>query len=527
MECVIGSGPAGVACASALINAGAKVTMLDAGLQLEGDRQRRLDSLKSSPPNRGDAAGLSFIREGVRVEQGGIPLKLAYGSDFPYREPISLPIAHSRAEGKPSYALGGLSNVWGASIMPFRAGDMSEWPVTTRDLARHYEAVLDLLPLSARRDRLEECFPLYSPRPGSLSLSVQATALLADLERHHEQLAKHGITFGASRLALQGQAANQPGCVYCAQCMYGCPYGFIYNSAATVERLRSSGDLTYRPGILIERLVEHSDRVEVRGRHLADGSEFNITADRVFVACGVFSTTRLMLESLEAYGETLRAVDNCYFLLPLLRFKAEKAASSEPRHTLAQAFIELLDPEVSSNTVHLQVYAYNELFREQVRNMLGPADAVFGRPVDRLVLSRLLLIQGYLHSDISPAIDISLRRGANGQPATLSLAAMENPRTRSTLSALIKKLWAERSSLSAVALSPALRVGKPGRGFHSGGTFPMRSEPKRFESDVVGRPYGYERVHIVDASVLPSLPATTITLSVMANAHRIAAAALN
>jgi hypothetical protein len=31
------------------------------------------------------------------------------------------------------------------------------------------------------------------------------------------------------------------------------------------------------------------------------------------------------------------------------------------------------------------------------------------------------------------------------------------------------------------------------------------------------------RVHLVDASVLPSVPATTITLGVMANAHRIAA----
>ena len=34
-----------------------------------------------------------------------------------------------------------------------------------------------------------------------------------------------------------------------------------------------------------------------------------------------------------------------------------------------------------------------------------------------------------------------------------------------------------------------------------------------------------ERVHVVDASVFPSLPATTITLSVMANAHRIGAVA--
>jgi choline dehydrogenase-like flavoprotein len=71
---------------------------------------------------------------------------------------------------------------------------------------------------------------------------------------------------------------------------------------------------------------------------------------------------------------------------------------------------------------------------------------------------------------------------------------------------------------------PALRVGQPGRGFHTGGTFPMRSKPGAFETDVLGRPYGFSKVHLVDSSVFPSLPATTITLSVMANAHRIGTA---
>ena len=39
--------------------------------------------------------------------------------------------------------------------------------------------------------------------------------------------------------------------------------------------------------------------------------------------------------------------------------------------------------------------------------------------------------------------------------------------------------------------------------------------------DLLGRLSGWQRVHAVDATVFPSLPATTITLSVMANAHRI------
>jgi choline dehydrogenase-like flavoprotein len=80
--------------------------------------------------------------------------------------------------------------------------------------------------------------------------------------------------------------------------------------------------------------------------------------------------------------------------------------------------------------------------------------------------------------------------------------------------------------MKAVPISRMLRVGLPGRGFHTGGTFPMRAHPGPFEVDVLGRPHGFARVHVVDASVFPSLPATTITLSVMANAHRIGTAAI-
>jgi hypothetical protein len=41
-------------------------------------------------------------------------------------------------------------------------------------------------------------------------------------------------------------------------------------------------------------------------------------------------------------------------------------------------------------------------------------------------------------------------------------------------------------------------------------------------SDFLGRPSGFARVHAIDASVFPSVPATTMLLLSMANADRIA-----
>jgi hypothetical protein len=82
---------------------------------------------------------------------------------------------------------------------------------------------------------------------------------------------------------------------------------------------------------------------------------------------------------------------------------------------------------------------------------------------------------------------------------------------------LCKQAW----RLGAMPLPVMLKIAEPGRSFHSGGSFPMSQEPRGFQTDLLGRPPGCQRIHAVDATVFPSIPATTITFSAMANAHRI------
>jgi len=131
----------------------------------------------------------------------------------------------------------------------------------------------------------------------------------------------------------------------------------------------------------------------------------------------------------------------------------------------------------------------------------------------------LLVVQGYLHSDESSAIEMTLKR--DGEKDFLRLEAKLNPETRRVVKRILRELLKQSRRIGGIAVQPMLQIGEPGRGFHSGGSFPMRERPGKFESDCLGRPHGWSRVHAVDASVLPGVPATTITFSVMANAHRI------
>ena len=113
-----------------------------------------------------------------------------------------------------------------------------------------------------------------------------------------------------------------------------------------------------------------------------------------------------------------------------------------------------------------------------------------------------------------------LERGRTGD--VLRVSAKENPETGRILDGVAKKLAGLRKQTGLVPLGRLMRRGEPGRGFHVGGSFPMvAGDPQGFESDTLGRVAGLKRVHVVDASVLPSIAATTITFTVMANAHRI------
>ena len=303
-------------------------------------------------------------------------------------------------------------------------------------------------------------------------------------------------------------------------CMYGCPYGYIYSSAQTLPHLKGAGDFRHQPDVIVRSVQESADRVRISGYHRLTREPLDFEAERVYLAAGVIPTTGILLRSLRAYDRPVPIKDSQYFLLPLGLARRIPNVRQEPLHALSQLYLEILDPQVSPYTVHLQVYSYNDLIGRTVSGALGPL-AKWLPFLARELEGRLLLIQGYLHSAESSRIVATLRKNAADGKETLLLQAEANPTAKAVVRRVVRKLLQQAPRLGAVPLPMLLQMGKPGRGFHAGGSFPMRANPGSFETDILGRPAGWRRVCAVDATVLPSIPATAITLTVMANAHRI------
>jgi choline dehydrogenase-like flavoprotein len=520
MVYVIGSGPAGVSVAYALLKQGAEVTMLDAGLELEPERSRVVDALSRSTPDEWSEDSLSVLKGNLVGDGRVMPRKLSYGSDFPYRDVEGgMSVIQSGVEVVSSCARGGLSNVWGSAVLPYRAEDIIDWPISVDDLAPHYRSAFELMPLAAQHDDLEQEFPLYAPLYASLRPSTQAKALMCDLDASREMLSKLGIRYGHARLAVQVEAIReQGGCVYCAMCLYGCPRKLIYNSAQSIDMLRARPGFYYHADVAVDRIVEEGTKVQLFCRHPSSQLQFSLRGERVYLGAGVLGTAKIMLAS-AAYGRRLTIRGSQYFLLPLLRLKNTMGVAREPLHTLAQIFLEMSACIPGGNSAHLQIYTYNDLYRCVLEKRFGALVRIAGRRLSDSILGRLMVVQGYLHSKDSSAISVRLERHALGDE--LVLEAMINPQAKMHVRRISRKLFKCSKYLRTIPLLPLLQMGKPGEGAHVGGTFPMRHTPGELETDILGRLMGMRRTHIVDASVFPSVPSTTITLSVMANAHRI------
>jgi len=510
MHCVIGSGPAGVACAKALLARGANVLMLDAGLQLEPERAGIVHTMAAQKPTDWTAQNHATIHGNLLAGANGIPLKLLFGSDFSYRETAEkIPWRGQGIGFRPSLALGGFSNVWGAAMLPYRDQDISDWPIGSKELAPHYQAVTQFTGLAAQSDDLAEWFPLAAQNPGTLQASRQAQSFLGRLQTHRARLRERGWRFGRARVAV-----NAEKCVYCRECMSGCVYGAIYNSADTVNELRHDKKFSYQRDVIVTCLREESGKVSIEGFHRETRMALKFEAARVYLAAGTIPTAQILLRSENAYEHPLTLRDSQYFLFPLLLARRTPDVQREALYTLSQLFIELDNLQIAKYGVHLQLYTHSDVIGQALRKSLGPLKFL-ARPLEE----RMFIVQGYLHSDESSTITMTLKR--DGKKDFLQLDAQTNPETRRTVKRVVRELLKQSRRLGGVAVPPMLQIAEPGRGFHSGGSFPMRSEPKPFESDVLGRPHGWSRVHVVDASALPSIPATTITFSVMANAHRI------
>jgi choline dehydrogenase-like flavoprotein len=524
---IIGSGPSAAATALALSRLGHRqIEVFDIGSRLEPETQSLVTAMSAQSAPSWTASEVGAIsRQPVAMSKTELPQKRVYGSDFPFRDAGQLDGMNfvAGANSAPvSSAYGGFSNVWGAQLMPFSRATFDTWPISWDQIEPHYRAVLDEVPLAGEPDDLLEHFPLLTEQAQPLPpLAGRSRQVLANYSRHHDRLRAAGIRVGRARLALQAKD-----CISCGLCMTGCPYGLIYSASQTFDQLRRDGIVSYQANRLAVRVGEDDRGAFVRLRNLTDGTHETVRADRLFVACGGIGSTRLILGSLPDRPQSIALGESVQFALPFLSRRSAGDPRAESTFTLNQfnLLVEFDDSAFHTSQVHCYPYNPSVLAALPVALQLPSLSGLTGA-----ILGRLTIGLGYLPSWASPPVRITVDHRGSEELPHLTIGDEQLPSRPLMLTEVLRRLRRAGRALDLFPVEPAMRLSATAKSYHFGGSLAHRAPgpTEGVGTDSLGRPGGWQRIHVVDGSVLPSVPSTTFTFTVMANAHRIATEAVS
>lgn len=515
---VIGSGLAAIGAIKALQKLGYKPVVLDCGETLDIARSSLAESLSAKEPHEWTEQERHSLSQNYTVDKGdAIPKKLLFGSDYFYgKSRRDAPVENSGNMPPFSYALGGFSVGWGAAALPPQECDLNDWPVDANEINKYCEIAISDLPYSASADGLSLNFNILQNSPLALHLSEAEKMVLGRL-KSASILEKDKLVFGQSRLIVNSETNHKSvGCKYCGLCMSGCVYKSIYKASDEILQLSNSGAIDYKPGCLVLEITESGDRVGVKFLD-AEGHENIREFDKVFLAAGAVNSTRIVLISLKIFDRKVKLKTRGGYVMPVFSFK--KLPIDWPNcNTQPGIFLEFKGG-LLKHWVHVQISTANELLFQKLKIQPG-ASGVVAR-LKKFILEHVMLMFVNLHSDYAGHYELWLTQ-TEGKSNSNCLHSSHH-KSDSHLSIFALSAFRLFKICLKIGCVPLIFFAKNNGGsYHVGGSLPMAAKVSdNLETDELGRVSAWQHVHIVDSSIFPSLPGTTIGLMAMANAMRI------
>lgn len=512
---IIGSGPAAVAAARPLLEAGHAVTLVTAGAEPDpAPRARwwklRAEALDGWKVLQGEDARI-WAAAGNVSPKLRTPRAAALFNGF--AEALSLEEVNFSARG--ALAVGGLSRSWGAGVACFDADDLAGTALDAADLAPHYAALAARIGVSGAEDDLAAYFgrhPLLPPPP----LAPPAEALARGYRRTQEGFRQRGLRLGRGRNAvLTEDRPDRNACALCATCLWGCGEGAIWSADLELAALRRFPGLRVLTGLRVESLRQEARGWLAEARDEVTREPVTLAAPRVLLAAGAIGSARLVREALGLHGAPGPLLSNPTSAFALWLPRLLGAAQPRDAFALAQLSVTIEGPGDSADAAFGNLFQLSGLPASEFMMRL-PLSAAAGRRVLRALMPGMLVGNLFLPGALSRH-SLTLRSDGG-----LTLAGGCAPELEGRLRDARRRLAPALLPAGALLLPGGFEPGEPGSDLHYAGTVPMRSHPAHGESDPMGEVVGLPGVHVVDAAALPVLPAKAHSFTVMANAARVA-----
>jgi hypothetical protein len=527
---VIGSGATGAMAAQTLVEAGATVTTLDVGhedskyppLIPDGDF---ISIRQGDPQQHRYLLGDSFEGIPPATVRTGAPLTppRQYVTDLVARY---LPMTSSTFHPLESLAYGGLGSAWGAGSCVYSGSELAAAGLDETAMRAAYQVVSDRIGISgadddARRYTWGQLERVETPP----ALDETCSRLFAAYSRKRTRLHRAGIRLGRTALALITSDRGERK-AYRSMDMdfYSDADKSIYRPWMTVDRLRADARFTYVPDRLVLRFKEDIQGVEVECLDVRTDETVRHRARRLVLAAGTLGTARIVLRSYGGTEASLPVLSNPYTYVPCILPSMLGKALAPRRMSLAQLSM-FHDPDGTNRDVAMgSIYSYRSLMLFRILRQ-APINMADARILMRYLLPGLAIVG--VHHPERPGPGRRLRLLPDATSPTGDRLEVEYRLSEADVKGMRRRETIMIRALRSMGTWAIKRI-DPGMGasIHYAGTLPFGTGegPLRLRHD--GRLSESGHVWVADGSGFRFLPAKGLTLSLMANAHLVAQAAL-
>ena len=512
---IIGSGPSGVSAAFPLVNSGLKVLMLDGGREarIKPPAQEFLNARTEDAQQWEWLIGKDFhalkMKETVSPKLR-VPTHNYVFEDFSDENQIQSKEFVSIG----SLSKGGLSNTWGCGVAKLSDSALRGLPFPVAEMNQSYESVARRMGISgASDDDLSDYFGLDEWAQKPVQMDRLHQQIFTRYSKRKQKLALLGFRLGRSRVAaISEDFAGREACNLSGNCLWGCSRRALYSSADQLPLLRSHSNFHEISGAIVHQISNEDNTVCVNGQNSNQTNQFSFTSRKLILAAGSLASTRLVLQALQHKSAVpILSAPTAAFLLWFPRFLGLKR----------------------THTFGLGQLSFNMTLQEG-RSVFGSTFSTQGIPVSEFVthlpmrrrngiqlLSRLL--SSCLVGNLFLSDDLYSGKAMLQNDGSLSITDdSDRGVVTGVMSQVGLKIRKAYSKLGGIVLPGSFTVGKPGGDIHYAGTLPMRKQPAIGETSADGEVYGLQGVHVVDGASFPILTEKSPTLTLMANADRIA-----
>jgi len=288
--CVIGSGAGGGMAAKVLTEAGARVLMLEAGINWDPVRDSKMMQWNYSSPRRGAATVDRPLGEFLATNGGwtieGEPYTSAPGNQFDWFR---------------SRMLGGRTNHWGRISLRFGPDDFQrktldglgdDWPITYDDLKPYY-------------DKIDEYIGIFGSNEGFRN-EPDGIFMPPPEPRCYEKLIQKSCTnlhipCVPARMSIITKPLNgRAACHFCGECARGCAVHANFSSPSVLlPPAMKTGRLTIRTNAMAREITVGADGLADGVLYIdkLTGSENHVPARIVVLAASACESARILLNS--------------------------------------------------------------------------------------------------------------------------------------------------------------------------------------------------------------------------------------